>query len=158
MPFKKVVKNLPVNAGDVRDVGSIPGSRRSPGGGHGNPSQYSCLVIPQTEEPGGLQSTDLQSGTQRKELSMHACIGEFGKYFRVKHVIASGTNPSGYRNTIVESKLYLNYFKENVASTTLCSEYSNLPDRAFNIFLLWGLVSSNFCFPSPNFSMHGSTY
>ena len=73
MPFKKVVKNLPVNAGDVRDVGSIPGSRRSPGGGHGNPSQYSCLVIPQTEEPGGLQSTDLQSGTQRKELSMHAC-------------------------------------------------------------------------------------
>ena len=38
-----VVKNLPANAGDVRVVGSIPGSRRSPGGGHGNPLQYSCL-------------------------------------------------------------------------------------------------------------------
>ena len=36
-----VVKNLPANAGDVRDKGSIPGSRRSPGGGHGNPLQYS---------------------------------------------------------------------------------------------------------------------
>ena len=32
-----VVKNLPANAGDIRDMGSIPGSGRSPGGGHGNP-------------------------------------------------------------------------------------------------------------------------
>ena len=39
-----VVKNPPANAGDVRDLGSIPGSGRSPGGGHGNPLQYSCLV------------------------------------------------------------------------------------------------------------------
>ena len=38
-----VVKNPPANAGDIRDAGSIPGSRRSPGGGHGNPLQYSCL-------------------------------------------------------------------------------------------------------------------
>ena len=38
-----VVKNLSVNAGDIRDADSIPGSRRSFGGGHGNPLQYSCL-------------------------------------------------------------------------------------------------------------------
>ena len=38
-----VVKNLPANAGDKRDVGLIPGLGRSPGGGHGNPLQYSCL-------------------------------------------------------------------------------------------------------------------
>ena len=38
-----VVKNPPVNAGDVRDVGSMPELGRSPGGGHGNPLQYSCL-------------------------------------------------------------------------------------------------------------------
>ena len=38
-----VVKNLPANTGDVRDAGSIPGSGRSPGEGHGNPLQYSCL-------------------------------------------------------------------------------------------------------------------
>jgi len=39
-------KILPANAGDVRDGGSIPGSERSPGGGHGNPLQYSCLKNP----------------------------------------------------------------------------------------------------------------
>ena len=36
-----MVKNLPANAGNVRDSGSIPGSGRFPGGGHGNPLQYS---------------------------------------------------------------------------------------------------------------------
>ena len=41
-----VVKNLPANAGDIRDMGSIPGSGRSPEGGHGNPFQYSCLENP----------------------------------------------------------------------------------------------------------------
>ena len=38
-----VVKNLPANAGDTRDTGSVPGLGRSPGGGHGIPLQYSCL-------------------------------------------------------------------------------------------------------------------
>ena len=38
-----VVKNLPANAGDIKDMGSIPGSERFPGGGHGSPLQYSCL-------------------------------------------------------------------------------------------------------------------
>ena len=42
-PGGTVVKNLPENAGDVRDTGSIPGLGRSPGGEHGNPLQYSCL-------------------------------------------------------------------------------------------------------------------
>ena len=40
------LKNLPANAGDVRDLGWIPGLGRSPGGGHGNPLQYSCLENP----------------------------------------------------------------------------------------------------------------
>ena len=41
-----VVKNLPANAGDIREAGSIPGSGRSPGIGHDNPLQYSCLENP----------------------------------------------------------------------------------------------------------------
>ena len=41
-----MVKNLPANPGDIRDAGSTPGSRRSPGGGHDNPLQYSCLENP----------------------------------------------------------------------------------------------------------------
>ena len=41
-----MVKNLPANAGDVRDVGLIPGLERSLGEGHGSPLQYSCLENP----------------------------------------------------------------------------------------------------------------
>ena len=41
-----MVKNPPANAGDVRDTGPVPGSGRSPGGGNGNPLQYSCLENP----------------------------------------------------------------------------------------------------------------
>ena len=42
-PSGSVVKNLPANVGDAGDLGSIPGLRRSPGEGNGNPLQYSCL-------------------------------------------------------------------------------------------------------------------
>ena len=45
-----VVKSLPANAGDIRDAGLIPGLGRSPGGGHGNPLQYSCLENPMDRE------------------------------------------------------------------------------------------------------------
>jgi len=46
-----VVKNLPANAGDVSDASSIPGMGRFPGGGHGNPLQYSCLENPMDRGP-----------------------------------------------------------------------------------------------------------
>ena len=49
------VKNSPANAGDIRDVGSIPGTGRSPGGGHSNPPQYSCLENPM--DRGAWQAT-----------------------------------------------------------------------------------------------------
>ena len=73
-----MVKNLPANAGDLRDVGSIPGLGRSSGEGNGNPVQYSCfnrvldMRIPWTEEPGRLQSMGLQSWTRLKSLSAYA--------------------------------------------------------------------------------------
>ena len=41
-----VVNSLPTNGADLREAGSIPGSGRSPGGGHGNPLQCSCLESP----------------------------------------------------------------------------------------------------------------
>ena len=78
-----VVKNPPVNAGDIRNVGLIPGSERSPGGGHDNPQWPQPMTIqyilswriPWTEEPGGLQSTWLQRvGHDRSDIVyMHAC-------------------------------------------------------------------------------------
>ena len=49
-----MVKNPPANAGDVRDLGSVPGLGRSPGGEHGSPLQLSCLTNPWTEEPGRI--------------------------------------------------------------------------------------------------------
>ena len=65
-----VVKNPPANAGDVRDVGSIPGSGRSPGEGNGNLLQYSCLE--NTMDRGAWQATVhgvTKSWTQLKQLS-----------------------------------------------------------------------------------------
>ena len=51
-----VIKKQPASAGDLRDGGSIPELGRSPGGGHGNPPQYSCLENSMDREPSGLQS------------------------------------------------------------------------------------------------------
>ena len=75
-----VVKNLPANAGDVRDVGSIPQSRRSSGGGRGHPLQYSCLENP--VDRGAWRAAVhwvAQSRTQLKRLSIYACIRKKGK-------------------------------------------------------------------------------
>ena len=68
-----VVKDLSANVGDVRDVGSIPGLGRSPGEGHGNPLQYSCLKNPM--DRGAWRATVhrvTQSQTRLKRLSTHA--------------------------------------------------------------------------------------
>ena len=67
------VKNLPANAGDIRDASTIPGSGRSPGGGHGNPLQYSCLESPM--DRGAWEATVhrvTKSWTWLKQLRMHA--------------------------------------------------------------------------------------
>ena len=67
-----VVKNPPVNAGDVRDMDSIPGSGRSPGGGYGNSFQYSCLENPM--DRGAWRATVYRvtkNLTQLKGLSRH---------------------------------------------------------------------------------------
>ena len=49
-PGSSVVKNRPANTGGARDAGSMPGSKRSPGEGNGNPLQYSCLENPMDRE------------------------------------------------------------------------------------------------------------
>ena len=69
------VKNLPANAGDERDAGSVPGLGRSPGGGHGNPLQDSCLENP--VDRGTWRATVhrvAQSRTLLKRLSTHTLI------------------------------------------------------------------------------------
>ena len=49
-PGSSVVKTLPANTEDAKNVGSIPGTGRSPGAGHGNPFQYSHLENPRERE------------------------------------------------------------------------------------------------------------
>ena len=67
-------ENPPANAGDIRDVGLIPGLGRSPGEGHANPVQCPCLENPM--DRGAWQATAhgvTKSQTQLKRLSTHAC-------------------------------------------------------------------------------------
>ena len=87
-----VVKNLPVNAGDIRDSGSIPGSGRSPGGAHGNPLQYSCLETPHGQRslvrysPWGLKASAMA------EVTLHTCTQDdyvsYNRYYK-KGVIST---------------------------------------------------------------------
>ena len=122
-----VVKNPPANSGDVRATDSIPGSGRSPGGGDGNPLQYSCLQNPWTEEPGGLQSIGSQSWEQPKQLSRHA--------------------HSVYMSTLLS--------QESIHS--ICSWVSNFPFLIFSYTLkvldLSSLVHFNFAFSLNNFGL-----
>ena len=67
-----VVKSLPARVGDVRDMGLIPRLGRSPGKGHGNPLQYSCLENPM--DRGAWWATvrrTAKSWTQLKPLGTH---------------------------------------------------------------------------------------
>ena len=65
-----VVKNLPFNAGDVRDMGSILGLGRCLGGGNGSPLQYSCLGNPMGR--GAWRATVHRAAKSQPRLSMQA--------------------------------------------------------------------------------------
>ena len=67
------VKNLPASAGDLRDVGSIPGSERSPGEGNGNLLQYSCLENPM--DTGAWRATVQRVAKSQTWLSTQAVHG-----------------------------------------------------------------------------------
>ena len=68
-----LVKNLPANAGDIRDAGLIPGSGRSRGGGHGNPLQYSWLGNPM--DKGACWATvHSVAELNTTEVILHACM------------------------------------------------------------------------------------
>ena len=103
-----MVKNLPAKAGEITDVGSIPGLGRSPGGGNGNPLQYSCLENPM--DRGAWQvtvhgvaksqtrlSTDTYSHTGKGNSNplQHSCLEnsmEGGAGWAVVHRVAKSVN------------------------------------------------------------------
>ena len=132
-----VVKNPPDNAGDVRDVGSIPGSGRSPEVGNGNPLQYSYLENP-IEEPGRLQSRVQQRWTWLNQLStaqhkLQNCVISHNYKRRF------GRNPKRSCGTI--SKL------KSVKVTQLCLTLCNpmdcsLPDSCSPCSSLHGILQA----------------
>ena len=71
-PGSTVVKNPSTNAGDTRDLGSIPGSGRSPRGGHGNPFQYSCLENPMERRAGQAIVQGVAKSDMTEQLT-HTC-------------------------------------------------------------------------------------
>ena len=87
-----MVKNLPANAEDIRDLGLIPGLGRSPGEGNGNSLQYSCLKNSMNRGYGGLESMVSQSQTQVKQLSMHTREGELAERHNVHLCESSRSN------------------------------------------------------------------
>ena len=69
-----MVKNLPFSAGDSRDVGLIPGLGRYSGVGMATHSSIPTWEIPRAEDPGGLQSMELQESDITERLSMHTHV------------------------------------------------------------------------------------
>ena len=90
-----VVNNPPANAGDVRDMGSIPGLGRSRGGGHGNPLQYSWLENPM--DRGAWRATVhgvAKSQTWLKRLSMHTCLTTRQRLLEVTSTLPLRVSPA----------------------------------------------------------------
>ena len=82
-----MVKNMPANAGDVRDVGLIPGSGRSPGKGNGNPFYYSCLENPMDRGIcWAIVHRVAKSLTGLKQLSMHPPFQRIGSLIAEERV------------------------------------------------------------------------
>ena len=109
------VKN-PLPMQETQTVGEIPGLGRPPGGGHGSPLRHSCLRIPWTEEPGGLQSMGLQR--VRHDWSDLACSTLFSMW--TIHTIRN------YSLLIWEKTHYL-----------VCEEFAQLGSRTW---LSWQLI------------------
>ena len=79
-PYTLEVKNPPANSGDISDVGSIPGSGRSPGEGNGNSFQYACLGNPMDRE--AWQATVHRAAeSDMTEATKCACILPYTQMF-----------------------------------------------------------------------------
>ena len=68
-----VVKDAPANSGDIREAASIPGLRRSPGGRHDNPLQYSCLESPHGQRSLAGYSPWDHAESDTTEVNEHTC-------------------------------------------------------------------------------------
>ena len=114
-----VVKNMPVNAGDVREVGSIPGSASSPGEGYGNPLQYNCLE--NSTDRGVWWATAhsvVKSWTRLKLLSMHELMHTPSVY-DVRDLIRFSGKPGGQTLIFISQRRTCNTQRHYVTGVNL---------------------------------------
>ena len=113
-----VLKNPPANAGDIRDVGSTPGSKRSPGRRCGNPLWYSCLE--NTVKPCRLWSIESQrvEHNRSKWFSMQLCIRDL-PFQSAKILVISipslSTASSRFKNRKAHFWIYLEFFTKCIS-------------------------------------------
>ena len=106
-----MVNHPPANAGDIRDMGSTPGSGRSPGGGHGNPLQFSCLENPHKQRSlTGYSPYDLKE-LDTTEAATHAYNqgADSSKFFLPQHANSCENCPHQLPSSlfyIYETNLY----------------------------------------------------
>ena len=128
-----VVKNLPVNAGDIRDVGSIPGLGRSPGEGHSYPLQYSCLENPM--DRGTWRATVHRVAKSRTRLKWFSTFHKHNfhvpmfhkhwfKYFKSILLYLLETKTCFLFQLAWRNIFILWTFKENVKMEVTCIHYS----------------------------------
>ena len=119
-PGGSVVENPPANAGDVRDIGLIPGSGRSPGGGNGNRLQSSCLQDPMDR---GAWQTTVQgvSGnqTQLKQHGMHAMSMYI--YIHLSYIYASSIYQSRISRLSISYLCYLPMYPSTYFCISVCA-------------------------------------
>ena len=130
LPRSTVVENPPANAGDTKDAGSISGLGKSPGGGHGNPLQYSCLENPMA---GGFWQATVhrvrQSRTRLSDVTTtYKVILKYWLYSlscTLHHCITD---------------IFLNFYLFSYLFIFVCAGSSLLP-ALFSSFGEWGLLS-----------------
>ena len=133
-----VVKNLPANAGDIRDVGLIPGPGRSLGGGRGNPLQYSCLENPM--DRGAWWATVYgvtKSWTWLKRCSRSSSMPELGgTQLSPKH--DSESTPKASQSH--ESRKWCSWDPNPCFSRALSTLYQTIPHCSHSLLVIYLLL------------------
>ena len=111
----QVAKNLPAIAGDIRDVDSVPGSGRSPGGGHRNPLQCSCLEDPMDR----------------------------GVWWAIVHGFAKGQ--TWLKPLSTHTHTHTHTHTVYIVNDVFCSEAKSFTDKSVNLFFLFSPIRCGFC-------------
>ena len=145
-----VVKNLPAKAEDLRDAGSIPGLGRYPGGGHGNPLQYSCLQNPMDRVAWwAMVYRVAKSRTWLKRVSIlpsQSCGSSFffslhcsHKALKTPHTQLSVPQPSGNARVIPEFSSNFSYFLSQISLAHSLFSLQSPNKTRVGWFSLWAL-------------------